>query len=104
VSNHGLNKTQIETTITILASFPCITSAYLFGSRAQGTASYNSDIDLVLYGAIAVEEADLIRDAFAESDLILPVDLLVFDRIESQLLKAHIEQVKELFYVRSEQQ
>ena len=34
---------------SVIRSYPSVTSAYLFGSRAQGTARPNSDVDIALF-------------------------------------------------------
>lgn len=49
----------------------------VFGSRVRGTASQFSDLDLTLVGPSSLPPAQLeaLRDAFAESDLSIVVDV-----------------------------
>jgi len=52
--------------------------AWVFGSRATGTARRYSDVDLALEGECLLDEAALarLRDALSESDLTIKVDVL----------------------------
>lgn len=54
-----------------------------FGSRVIGTASRFSDLDLALVGGQPVEwqRVEALKDAFAESDLAIMVDVLDWHRI-----------------------
>lgn len=54
-----------------------------FGSRVNGTSSRFSDLDLALVGRDRVEwkRVESIKDAFAESDLAIMVDILDWQRI-----------------------
>jgi len=47
---HGLSRQVLERIQDVLAHFPEVRRAVLFGSRAKGTAKQGSDIDLALYG------------------------------------------------------
>ena len=50
MNTHGLSRQTVERVHDVLAHFPEVGKATLFGSRAQGTAKEGSDIDLALYG------------------------------------------------------
>ncbi len=47
---HGLPASTVEKVATVLARFPEVDRAILFGSRAKGTHKPGSDIDLALVG------------------------------------------------------
>ncbi len=80
----------------------CIEEVRLFGSRATGHASPGSDIDLALFGDIdALVERRLWTD-LDESSLPVAVDLVVYNRIDSTLLKQHIDAVSVPLFNRSD--
>lgn len=49
-ANHGLEEKTVAQVVRVLANFPEIKKAMLFGSRAKGTYKRGSDIDLALTG------------------------------------------------------
>lgn len=90
----GLDNSDLENILKIIKSCQKVEKAILFGSRAKGTFSNGSDIDIALKGENMVlnDVLDLLN-AFA--DLLLPYkfDLVIFDRIEEDSLKEHINRV-----------
>ena len=93
-TDHGLTDRQLELIRRILAPFADrIKRVDLFGSRAQGKHSPDSDIDLVIHGDIDAKTADRIWTLFTESSLPLKTDVLIYDQIQKQALKAHIDLV-----------
>lgn len=83
----------------ILASYPQIEKAVLYGSRAKGNYKAGSDIDLTLFGA-ALDHQSLmsIASALEESDIPYTVDLSLFEQIETPALREHIQRVGQVFY------
>ncbi|MCD8101360.1 MAG: nucleotidyltransferase domain-containing protein [Alistipes sp.] len=84
----------------VFASFPKIEKAIIYGSRAKGSNSHSSDIDLTLYGRdLTLEDLPLIE--WALDDLLLPykIDLSIYDRISNADLKDHIDRRGVLFYM-----
>jgi predicted nucleotidyltransferase len=71
-----------------------VDSVILFGSRAKGTFSNGSDIDIALKGENIVLN-DLLDLLNALDELLLPYkfDIVIFDRIEDDVLKEHINRV-----------
>jgi predicted nucleotidyltransferase len=49
-AKHGLGEKTLAQVVSVLAGFPEIEKAVLFGSRAKGTHKRGSDIDLALIG------------------------------------------------------
>lgn len=89
--NFGLSEATLERVRRILATFPAIDRAVLYGSRAMGTFKAGSDIDLTLFGsgidrALCAEVAMM----FAASIVPFRVDVSAFDLLTHEGLKDHI--------------
>ncbi len=95
----GLPPATLDTIRQILAEFPMVKKALIYGSRAKGTHRPGSDIDLTLLG----DELDLdilgrIATRLDDSPIPYQVDLSVFKLIEHPGLREHIERVGQVFY------
>ncbi len=71
----------------------------VIGSRVQGTAQKYSDLDLVLFSPekISPKRLETLKDAFAESDLPIQVDLLDWNDVSDSfrsLIEKHDEVLK----------
>ena len=99
--SHGLPPQTIDRITKVLARFPGVKQAILFGSRAKSTHRPGSDIDLALTGAaldsIAVGKIDDALD-----DLLLPYrfSLIIYDENTDREVAAHIVRVGVLLYER----
>ena len=82
VSAHGR-----DLLIMLKNKFPLI--RFLFGSRAKGTATERSDIDIAVSG---VENFDLLAEKIEELPTLYSVDLLNMDTCRNQLL---LEDIRE---------
>lgn len=101
MNGHGLAPQIVERIKGVLAYFPEVASAVLFGSRAKETARSGSDIDLALYGE-GIDWRVLGRIEDQLDDLLLPYtfSLLHHDiRTDSEVV-AHIARVGIPFYQR----
>ncbi len=98
---HGLPADTVTAICGVLARFPAVTSAVLYGSRAKGNYKNGSDIDLTLHGE-GLNIQDQMDIAMELDDLLLPymIDLSIFDKIDHAELKNHIERVGQVFYER----
>lgn len=98
----GLPEHTTEALRQVLANFPQVERAVLYGSRAKGNYKPGSDIDLTLYGPKLTQHmrADI---ADAMDELLLPytVDLSLYDDLKNSELEAHIQRVGIVFYERS---
>jgi predicted nucleotidyltransferase len=85
----------------VLAQYPQVEEAVLFGSWAKGSARPGSDIDIALKGSgIHLQVLNNIsRDV---DDLIIPnaVDLCIYDRIDDPDVLEHINRVGKVLYSR----
>ena len=95
----GLKYHIIEKIQSIFVKYPDLQQVILYGSRAKGDYRNGSDIDITLKGKglnLQIQnKIDLELD-----DLLLPYkfDISIFDKIENQNLKDHIDRVGKVFY------
>lgn len=100
--NHGLSEKTIAAIQSVLAAFPPVERAVLYGSRAKGNHKRGSDIDLTLFG----EHLDgqlLSRIDWMLDDLLLPykIDLSLFSQLQHAALVDHIRRVGIPIYERA---
>ena len=100
--NHGLSEPAEERIRGVLAHFPEVEKAVLYGSRAKGTHRPGSDIDLTLYGS-GLGQSLLARIDEELDDLLLPyqMDLSLFASLTHPALLDHIRRVGVVLYKRS---
>ncbi|OIO54510.1 MAG: hypothetical protein COX57_12845 [Alphaproteobacteria bacterium CG_4_10_14_0_2_um_filter_63_37] len=97
--NHGLSDATVHKIRDVLALFPEVEQAVLYGSRAKGNYKPGSDIDLTLLGPNLNSDL-LAKIADALDDLLLPytIDLSSFAALDHAGLRTHIERVGVVFY------
>ena len=90
--NDGLKDRHRQAVIDILTAHRGVEKAVLFGSRAMGTFTPESDVDIVLFGD-TLSLTDQAKLAAAMDDLSIPqrVDLLRHKAIRNKKLHAHIK-------------
>lgn len=100
--NHGLPESTVERIQRVLAHFPEVEKAVLYGSRAKGTHRPGSDIDLTLCGS-SLGHTQLARIDEALDDLLLPykIDLSEMASLTHSVLLDHIRRVGIVFYEKS---
>ena len=97
----GLTEATLAKIRGVFSDYPAVEKAVLYGSRAKGNFKPGSDIDLTLQGAaLAPELVATIAEAL--DDLLLPytIDLSMFESIENNELREHIQRVGLDFYRR----
>lgn len=95
----GLPDDAIAAIHHVLAQFPALETAILYGSRAKGNFRAGSDIDLTLTGQnLTARDIGDIDNAL--DDLMLPwrFDLSRLDDIDHAALRDHIARVGVVFY------
>ena len=100
--NHGLSDLTVAKIQGVLARYPGVEKAVLYGSRAKGNYKPGSDIDLTLFGSTLTHRS--LADIADELDeLLLPysVDLSIFADLNHVELREHIERVGVVFYERA---
>ena len=94
----GLNADELSQLQALFSLYPEVRKVILFGSRAKGTASKNSDIDLAVDG---IENPLTIESLTMELDeLPLPYrfDLQAISKINNHTLLEHIKRVGIVIY------
>jgi len=101
MANFGLPEHTLAIVRSILADFPQVEKAILYGSRAKGNYLRGSDIDLTLLGAeLDSNTLAAIARRLEESSIPYQVDLSLKAQIDNQNLLAHIDRVGVEFYAR----
>jgi len=96
----GLSSQAIKLLQKIFQAHSEVERVQIFGSRAMGNFKPNSDIDLVLWGAI---DEKLLAKIYAELDeLTLPYkfDVKTYNDITHQELREHIDKFGRDIYVK----
>ena len=103
MTRFGLSEQTFATVLAILADHPEIEQAILYGSRAKGTYSKGSDIDLTLIGG-RLDHRLLAQIAGRLEDSPIPyqVDLSLRSDIDNPNLLAHIDRVGVEIYRRDQ--
>lgn len=99
---YGLEDDAIARIRAVLARYPQVDKALIYGSRAMGTDRTGSDIDLALFGKhIDLQLVNRISNDL--DDLMLPwmFDLTIFHHIDNPDLIDHINRVGKVFYQRT---
>ena len=91
--NSGLSSEERGDLCEVFRGFPSVREVILFGSRAKGTFSVGSDVDLAVKGC---GEDDAVRlSAMLNEETVLPYffDVVVYETIQSRDLIEHIDRV-----------
>jgi predicted nucleotidyltransferase len=97
----GLSDKTITTIRQILAQFPQVEKAVLYGSRAKGNYRPGSDIDLTLIGEkLDMNALGKMAGQLDESPIPYQVDLSIFDQLNHAGLREQIDRVGVVFYER----
>ena len=96
----GLKESTIKKICDVLAKYPNVEKALLYGSRAKGNYKNGSDIDLTLVGGddLTLKVLYLIMDEM--DDLLLPYtfDFSIFRDINDPDVVEHIQRAGVIFY------
>lgn len=97
----GLNDKTLTNICQILAQFPQVEKAILYGSRAKGNYRPGSDIDLTLIGdMLDINALGNIAGKLDESSIPYQVDLSILHQLHHAGLREHIDRVGVVFYQR----
>jgi predicted nucleotidyltransferase len=101
MSQFGLKQDTINQINQIFSTYPEISKAIIYGSRAKGNYKPGSDIDLTLV-VDNINYHQLLEILNKIDDLLLPYffDLSIFNSLNNPNLIEHIERVGITFYKR----
>jgi predicted nucleotidyltransferase len=88
-----LESRELQLICSVLVRHAAVTGAILFGSRAKGTATQSSDIDLALEGIEDQLQAEAIASELDELPLPYTFDVKALSAIRYNPLREHIERV-----------
>ncbi|MBF9253621.1 nucleotidyltransferase domain-containing protein [Pontibacter sp. 172403-2] len=95
----GLEQEQVKGIQQVLASFPEVEEAIIFGSRAKGNFKTGSDIDLALKGTpLELDELLSLYNKLELLELPYTFDLVNYASIKVPDLTMHINRVGKVFY------
>ena len=89
---------ELDMVRTIFRRHPEVSSATLFGSRAKGTHTGRSDVDLVVTGDVAPLRAEAIAAELDELPLPYRFEVQPLEHIHYRPLLEHINRVGILIY------
>lgn len=94
-----LDQQNLQRLLTIFKRYPELEQIKLYGSRAKGTATERSDIDLAAYGK-RLDRFIIAQILFDldDSDIPYAVDLQNYHDIQNQQLVNHIDRIGILIY------
>jgi len=100
----GLKEATIQKICAVLARYPQVKQAILYGSRAKGNYKNGSDIDLTLRGGADLTLRVLYKIMDELDDLLLPytIDLSIYANISDPDVIEHIHRVGVTFYEKGE--
>lgn len=97
--NHGLSPATVAEIHEVLARYPEVEKAVLYGSRAKGNFKQGSDVDLTLLGpCLTVKILGKIQDELEDGLLPYRFDISILDQITQADLIDHIRGASVPFY------
>lgn len=99
-TDFGLTEQELREIVTCIKTREMINEALVFGSRAKGTYSKGSDIDIALKGnSVSHEDVrEISMKLNEESYLPWHFDIINYNTIDNQNLREHIDRVGKLIY------
>ena len=87
----GLKDAHREAIIAVIAANDRVERAVLFGSRATGTNTVTSDVDIALFGdRLTLTDQARLATAVEKIPMAQSVDLILYDSIRDPTLRKHI--------------
>lgn len=97
----GLKDKHRAAIVAAIAANDRVERAVLFGSRATGTNTATSDVDIALFGdRLTLTDQAYLAAALDEIPMAQSVDLLLYDSIQSRILREHIRRQGIEWYAR----
>ena len=97
----GLKNVHREAIIATIAANDRVERAVLFGSRATGTNTVSSDVDIALFGdRLTLTDQARLAAVLDEIPMAQSVDLLLYNSIQDRTLREHIKRQGVALYAR----
>jgi predicted nucleotidyltransferase len=93
-----LSQSELDMVRGVFRRHPEVLSATLFGSRAKGTHTERSDVDLVVMGDVTPLRAEAISAELEELPLPYKFEVQAMDHIHHRPLLDHIKRVGVVIY------
>ncbi len=93
----GLQDEIIKKIKNIFEKYKNIEKIYIYGSRAKGTNTRTSDIDLAVCGK-NFKELSKLRSELDDLSIIYTIDLVHLDNLENEKLISQIKKYGKIFY------
>ncbi|HDL5699086.1 TPA: nucleotidyltransferase domain-containing protein [Mannheimia haemolytica] len=101
MSNFGLSERATKTITDILARYPEVEQAIIYGSRAKGNYREGSDVDLTFKGKdLTYDIVKRIWGDLDDSDSPYLFDLSIYHQLTNANFIEHIDRVGKVFYQR----
>jgi predicted nucleotidyltransferase len=97
-NNFGISEQSKEILLEILRSYPRITRAVIFGSRAKGNYNTGSDIDIAVYGADAETAMNLSAELNEKTSSPYFFDVIAVEGLINPELLEHINRIGKEIY------
>jgi len=94
----GITPKSYKILLSIIEKYSAIEQVIIFGSRAKGTYTEGSDIDITLIGDISKNEFYSFKTALEESSIPYLFDVSIYNELTSDDLKEHIKRVGKVLY------
>jgi len=94
----GIKKSLMQELINVFKKYVEIEKVVVFGSRAQGYSRLNSDIDICIFGDSVLNDKYKIKDEIDILNTGFSFDILFYNEIINQKLKANIERDGVIIY------
>ena len=102
LANFGLSERATKTITDILAKYPEVEQAIIYGSRAKGNYREGSDIDLTFKGEnLTYDIVKRIWGELDDSDSPYLFDLSIYHQLNNPNFVEHIDRVGKVFYQRA---
>lgn len=99
--NFGLSERATKTITDILAKYPEVEQAIIYGSRAKGNYREGSDVDLTFKGKdLTYDIVKRIWGDLDDSDSPYLFDLSIYHQLTNANFIEHIDRVGKVFYQR----
>jgi predicted nucleotidyltransferase len=97
----GLKENERQLLLNLINHIGCIEEILIYGSRAKGTETNQSDVDLVITkGRCTTTELGHLVSAINESDFPFLVNICLQQTISNDSVKEQIRKVGKVFYQR----